>query len=200
MFESLAGRKPRHLDYDKYKRYAVMAPYMPDTNAFLFQVRSDKLNRQPGEICFPGGRIEKGETPLEAGIRETMEELLVKRDSIRVIAPLDILTTPYYSVIYPHLMELTDYSGTFNPDEVAEVFSVPFEFFLKNEPKVYYNQITVQPEDHDFPYELLGTEPYPWGTARYSVLFYQYERWVIWGMTARFMHTIVKLYREEEGF
>ena len=36
-------------------------------DALLFEVRSKRLEMQPGEICFPGGRIESGETPERAG-------------------------------------------------------------------------------------------------------------------------------------
>ena len=51
------------------KHYAIAIPFV-DAEHFLFQVRSDKLDRQPGDICFPGGAIEIGETPEEAVIRE----------------------------------------------------------------------------------------------------------------------------------
>jgi len=159
-------------------------------------VRSKKLNRQPGEICFPGGYIEDGETPLEAALRETTEELLIPRESISVTAPLDVLISPFCSVIYPFLADLTGYRYTFHEAEVQEVFTVPFDFFLHNEPTVFYNQVAVTPEDPAAQYEFLGVESYPWGKSRYSVLYYRYHNRLIWGMTARFTNNIVKLYRE----
>ena len=45
--------------------YAVLCPLVerPDGLHLLFEVRSAALHRQPGEVCFPGGRMEAGETP-----------------------------------------------------------------------------------------------------------------------------------------
>ena len=37
----------------------------------VFEVRAHTMRQQPGEISFPGGRLEKGETPAEAAVRET---------------------------------------------------------------------------------------------------------------------------------
>ena len=51
----------------------------------VFEVRAFNLRHQPGDICLPGGKVEKGETPQEASIRETMEELNLKRDDIKFI-------------------------------------------------------------------------------------------------------------------
>ena len=41
----------------------------------LFEVRNPGIT-QGGEICFPGGRVEPGEKPSDAAVRETQEELL----------------------------------------------------------------------------------------------------------------------------
>lgn len=194
LFDKLAGRVPGFLDGGEVKEFAVLAPFLPEEEAFLFQVRSRMLSRQPGEVCFPGGFIEAGETPREAALRETMEELLVGRESIEVVAPLDLLAMQD-TRIYPFLAGLRGYRGGFNPGEVAEVFTVPFEFFLRTEPDVYYNRVSITP-DKRFPYALLGVKSYPWRSSRYPVPFYRYGDRVIWGMTARFVHNIVKLYRE----
>lgn len=196
MFEKLAGRKPQFIDGNQHKVYAVLAPFLPETEEFVFEVRSDKLRRQPGEICFPGGLVEEGETLWEAAARETTEELLVAENSIELVAPLDILATPYSTEVHPFLANLRGYGGSFSTSEVKEVFTVPFAFFLQNEPKVYYNEVSVRPRDEDFPSKQLGLENYPWLTQEYSVLFYLYKERVIWGMTAKFVDNIVKLYRE----
>ena len=57
-------------------RYAVLIPWVKkeDGDALLLEVRSEKV-KQPGEVCFPGGRVEPGETTAEAAVRETCEEL-----------------------------------------------------------------------------------------------------------------------------
>lgn len=51
----------------------------PEGLCLLYEVRADTLGRQPGEVCFPGGRIEGVESPEECALRETEEELSIPR-------------------------------------------------------------------------------------------------------------------------
>ena len=62
MIENLRGRKPTLIDMEKCRRSAVVIPLIEKDKGYevLFEVRSDKLKRQPGEICFPGGRGKTG--------------------------------------------------------------------------------------------------------------------------------------------
>ncbi len=53
--------------------------------------RGTTLLASPGEIAFPGGRIEPGETPLEAALRETEEEIALPRDEVDVVGRLAVL-------------------------------------------------------------------------------------------------------------
>jgi 8-oxo-dGTP pyrophosphatase MutT (NUDIX family) len=195
MFEKLEGRVPGILDGERRRKYAVIAPFLPEENALLFEVRAPGLNRQPGEICFPGGAVEKGESPIDAAKRETAEELLIPEETLRVIAPLDIMAGSDRSLLYPYLAELRDYGGSFSRDEVAEVFTVPFSFFLNTEPIVHYNTVTVLPEEPEAVRQLLGVENYLWRGARYPEYFYPCGGRLIWGITARFVKNLVSLYR-----
>ena len=179
---------------DDLKCYAVIAPVIAASNSLLFEVRADGLKRQPGEICFPGGRVEPAETPAEAASRELSEELLFPASDIELIAPLDILLTPYNSMIIPYLGYLNNYGWTFNSDEVKEVFDVPFDFFLQNDPEIYDNLLSVRPCP-EFPHALVGREDYRWGSGTYPVPFYCYRDKVIWGLTARIVHNLVLIFR-----
>ena len=73
--------------------YAVLVPFVTteEGKALLLEVRS-QLVKQPGEICFPGGRVEAGETPVETAVRETCEELGLKPEDIEVISEPEIET------------------------------------------------------------------------------------------------------------
>ena len=152
----------------------------------LFEVRGSHLP-QPGEICFPGGRIEAGESPMEAAARETMEELLIRREQIGDLRPLGLLYTPSGMIVHAYTANLIDYEMTFSKNEVAEVFTVPLSFLLHTVPEVYTADITIRP-NKDFPYDRIpgGTE-YSWRTGRYPVYFYQYNNRIIWGMTAKIL-------------
>lgn len=89
----------------------------------VFEVRAGSLKTQPGEICFPGGAVERGETPKQAAVRETMEELLINRCQIRVIAPLDVLEAPGAMEISPFLGALQGYRWSYSEAEVDHTFS-----------------------------------------------------------------------------
>ena len=62
------NRIPAVIGEHSIRNSAVMIPVLetPEGLHLLFEVRSEKLEHQPGDICFPGGGIEEGETPEEA--------------------------------------------------------------------------------------------------------------------------------------
>lgn len=117
---------------------AVLIPLVKEKDgsaSLLFEVRSSRLDAQPGDICFPGGRMEEGETAEETAIRETAEELLVKPSQVSILGRLDGMMGPTGGAIWPVVGELKDYDGNFSKDEVGEVFKVPLDFFLNTEPE-----------------------------------------------------------------
>ena len=161
----------------------------------LFEVRSSQIPDQPGDVCFPGGAVEPGETYEEAAVRETCEELLIRPSQIEIIGPSDIMHART-TMIYPFAGILTDYEGTFNEDEVAEVFRVPFQFFRETEPDKYLVEAPARPGD-DFPFELIsGGRNYKWRVMHTTELFYQYEGHVIWGLTARILYSFLEIIGE----
>ena len=60
VIEKLAGRQPEILGHEQLLKYAVLLPLIEVHNEthILFEVRSMSLRRQPGEICFPGGKVD----------------------------------------------------------------------------------------------------------------------------------------------
>lgn len=93
--------------------------------------RSDKLNNHSGQIAFPGGRIDEGETPIEAALREADEEIGLAAQSVEVLGAMG----PYYSgsgyKIHPVVGIVRDLPElTINEDEVADVFHVPLAFLM----------------------------------------------------------------------
>ena len=86
MFEHLNRHVPKRIEEDQEHVSAVLIPLIQKDDGYhiLFEVRSKKLQHQPGEVCFPGGRVEERETTLEAAVRETKEELLIDDSQLKL--------------------------------------------------------------------------------------------------------------------
>ncbi|MFN2362734.1 MAG: CoA pyrophosphatase [Halarsenatibacteraceae bacterium] len=182
--------------------YAILVPLIKNEQgdlSLLYQIRSDNLSTQPGEISFPGGRVENGETPSQAAIRETIEELGISMKNIQPLGKLDFLVTPYNFAIYPYLGKLKDVSvkainNNDNLNEIERVFTIPLSFLINNQPEEYKINVRTKPaENSDFPFHLIKDgQNYQWREGDYSVLFYRYQDKIIWGFTALFTYNFVE--------
>ncbi|GAB7386868.1 CoA pyrophosphatase [Bacillaceae bacterium] len=199
----LQSHEPHVLGSEEYFKSAVLLPLVERDGQLhvLFEVRAKSLRRQPGEICFPGGKVDACDgSELDAAVRETCEELGVPRGAITPIAPLDFLVTPFNSIIYPFVGTI-DAPGRIrpNPDEVAEVFYVPLAYFSTVKPERHDIKLVVQPPE-DFPFHLIAKgKYYNWRTGHVPEYFYTYQGRVIWGLTARILHHFLALIGGEHG-
>jgi 8-oxo-dGTP pyrophosphatase MutT (NUDIX family) len=200
---------------NKVHRFAVLIPLIEreDGNVdVLFETRAQELDAQPGEICFPGGAMEGGESPLETALRETCEEIGVAADDIEIIGEMDSLNNAGLQIdVFVGLLkgvavrgedrpaegQAQRFSGlTLSDAEVEDVFTIPLTFFLKNKPEVHYVRM-VPDVPADFPYEKVGQGPdYPWRDSRYSVLIYDWPGRYLWGMTAKIVERFAAMLQE----
>lgn len=193
------SRRAGRLEKEKIRRAAVLVPLIQKGGEYhvVFEVRAGSLKTQPGEICFPGGAVERGETPKQAAVRETMEELLISRRQIRVIAPLDVLEAAGAMEIFPFLGALQGYRWSYSEAEVDHTFSVPLRWFAEQEPERYETELVTVPEER-FPFEdVPGGHDYHWRRGHYDVYFYRREEGIIWGMTAKILRSLAEMYRED---
>jgi 8-oxo-dGTP pyrophosphatase MutT (NUDIX family) len=193
--EQFSIRRPGMIGEEKFRKYAVLIPLIRISGVtyLLFEKRSNELKRQPGEVCFPGGKLEAGETLKECAVRETVEELNILPRQIEVMGPGDIYLSPFNLMIHPFIGVISDYQDTFSRDEVDEIIKIPLDFFRSQEPERFVSKLISEPPE-DFPYEWIpGGVKYPWVKGTYDVLFYKYEDWVIWGMTAQILRSAVNL-------
>ena len=147
-----------------------------DPGVILTQ-RTDTMSRHPGQIAFPGGRIDPGEDVVTAALREAEEEIALPRDKVRVIGEADsyrtvtgFQVTPVIGIIPPDLV--------FTPSEaeVASVFEVPLAFLLDEANHV---EATLEWQGHDrHYYEILWNDRRIWGaTAAMIVNLARRLRW-----------------------
>ncbi|QZA32749.1 CoA pyrophosphatase [Hydrogenibacillus sp. N12] len=177
--------------------YAVFLPVVErDGEAhLLFEVRARTLRRQPGEVSFPGGRVEPDDaSPAETALREAAEELGLSRERLSLWSKLGILLPPYQAAVHAYVGEIPASEAIRpNPAEVDHVFTVPVGWFLVHPPEVYEATLTLLPGD-DFPFERIpGGRSYPFRRRTIPELFYLTDRHVIWGLTARLVHIFLQL-------
>lgn len=180
--------------------YSVLIPLIYNNGRWeiIYELRSKYMKTQPGEVSFPGGRLENNETFEQAAIRETIEELGIKEDAIEILGELDFLVSYANFTIHCFLgiidgVELKDMQV--NSDEVDHIFTVPVDFFLEREPLMH--ELALRTEESDsFPYELIPKgKKYKFREGKNQVHFYQYNEYIIWGFTARMTKQFVEIIR-----
>ena len=201
--ENMKGRVP--VPIGKYSFFSVLAPLVEIKGELhvLYEVRSDNLTKQPGEVCFPGGSMEPGETPEQCAVRETCEELGIQPDAIRILGQLDTLYAYSNFTMYAFIGIIDGEKlarSIPNEDEVKEIFFVPLQEILEQEPYIYTMDVIPDIRE-DFPYEKVNFDDgYNWRKGRSEIPIYLYSDWVIWGLTGRItmnMAQIVGAIKEE---
>jgi 8-oxo-dGTP pyrophosphatase MutT (NUDIX family) len=161
---------------------AVLIPIIAheDGATVLMTRRSDTLASHTGQIAFPGGRLDPGETAVQAALREAWEEVALDPGAVEVLGLGDAYETGTGFLVTPVIGWLNRAQETRpSPDEVAEVFEVPWDFLIDraNHRRDYYD-----PE----------TGPRRWYWAM------PFGERYIWGVTAGIVRALrVRLYGED---
>lgn len=134
---------------NKYLNAAVLLPlvYLEEQWQLLYHVRSETIS-QGGEVAFPGGRVESLDLNVfETAIRETCEELGIKKEQITIIGNMGTLMTPT-GITIDAIVGVIDISSieVLNPnEEVAKVFIVPLKHLINQEPIVHQVRLRIEP-------------------------------------------------------
>jgi 8-oxo-dGTP pyrophosphatase MutT (NUDIX family) len=140
--------------------------------------RPDHLRSHAGEVCFPGGRLRRGELPVDAALREANEEIGVAVDDIEVIGQLTPLTTTRSPAVVDCFVATlalpADEGPVFVPDpnEVDKVFWVPLA------------QLAATGAYHE---ELWPSRQADDGTPFRAVPFFRLDEDTVWGATGRLL-------------
>ena len=180
---------------NKHTYFSVLVPFVEVEGELylLFEQRAEGKIMAPGEICFPGGHMEPGESPGRCALRETEEELGIPAGNIKFLGRGETLMgfssytlyTTIGQVDYEDFLKISPHT-----EEVSEGFLVKISEFMDNEPYVYSS--VVYADRTDFPYELAGITPdYPWTKGKWETVVYrvkdgldsQGKERIVWGLT-----------------
>lgn len=113
---------------------AVLVPVIERASGLtvLLTERTADLPSHPGQVAFPGGKIDPGDAgPLAAALREAEEEIGLDRRFIEPIGYLDTYQTGSGFLIVPAVALITEgFALRLNAREVAAAFEVPLAFLL----------------------------------------------------------------------
>jgi len=97
----------------------------------LLTQRPDTMASHPGQIAFPGGKLEKGENEVEAALREAEEELGIAPGDVRIVGPARGFVTGSGFRLTPVLgLVPSDLQITPDPREVVDWFEAPLRHVL----------------------------------------------------------------------
>lgn len=159
------------------KKASVLIPLFEKENTphILLTKRSSHLRSHSGQVSFPGGKQDdQDKDALQTALRESYEEIGLDPKVVNVIGCIDqiisrnlYLVTPFVAVIPAH------FQLNINTDEIESVFSVPLDFFMKQE-----NHFT----DEIF-------------TTRFPFLLHHfiYKEYDIWGLTAMLILRLLEI-------
>jgi len=170
----LADYQPEIFSLDR-PQAAVLVPLilLPEP-LVLLTVRAAHLNSHPGEVSFPGGMVEAIDRSLtDTALRETFEEIGFEPARFEVMGPLSTTLSKNGVLVHPIVgLAQSAEGGLASPDEIAEIFTVPWSFFATQAPEM-------QTMDRH------GVE--------FHIPHFHYQGKHIWGLTAMILLELINL-------
>ena len=176
----LSNRKPERVKDadDGYTHASVLLPLFIKDGRYwiLFMRRTHTVEYHKGEVSFPGGSVDAGDTSLEhTALRETFEEVGIREEDIEILGQLDdMLTVTSRFIVHPFVGIVPfPYPFMLNKREVDYLIEVPLQFFLENARPQF---VTMDYEGESF-----------------ETPAFIYEDTVIWGATQRILDNFLDL-------
>lgn len=167
-------------EIDQVKYSSVLLLLFPDNGKIYTCLtrRNSNMKNHPGQVSFPGGRIEEGESPELTAMREAQEEVGVSPLHVRMLGMLSELYIPVSGfTIFPYVGWI-GYKPEFvlNADEAEKLILFPVQDFLENEEIKYTEMDTF--------------------TGPLTVPYYPFDGETIWGATAMILSEFFEVLKE----
>ena len=159
-------------------RSAVLVPLFEEEGQawVLLTRRSQHLRAHKGEVAFPGGRQDDGESLMDAALREAQEEIALDTKVVEIVGELNHLATvssnssivPYVGILPNRPVKLVP-----SPDEVEAVLMVPLDELVQD--------------------DVFHTEIWDWQGGERPIHFFDLYGDTIWGATGRMLVNLLTL-------
>ncbi|MFQ5554356.1 MAG: NUDIX hydrolase [Acidimicrobiia bacterium] len=162
----------------KHAKAAVLVPLYRDAGdvvRVILTKRPGHMRTHPGDVVFPGGRMEDGEAPEDTARREACEEVGLPEDAVHVVGGLTPVTTRDPRNLIVPVVARVERPETLSPDE-REV------------------ELIIEPAVSD----LLDDDK--WSSSKWfgrTMWFYEFEEGVMWGATGFMMREFIGHLRAE---
>ena len=177
--QRLAERTPAVRPEWEVRPAAVLVPLYFDGRDWhvLFTQRTDLVETHKGQVSFPGGRVDPGDTSrVETALREAEEEIGLRREDVTVLGQLDeLLTVTQYHITPIVGLFPWPYSFVLSTAELSEVFGAPLAWLA-------------DPAN----LEIKLREPIVAG-PKIPVYYLHYQGYTIWGATARMLLNLIEV-------
>ena len=174
--ERIAWSNPKIIDKKIMRSAAVLVPLIdyPDEMRVLLTVRASSLSVHPGQVAFPGGKMEAFDaSPEETALRETREEVGLGRQSIDLLGRLNPYTTETGFAVMPVVGVVNTIAETIpDPREVDTIFEVPLSFI-----------------SDEFQFKLYNGREEAWTL--------QYQSYYVSGLTAKILYELSSVLRKK---
>jgi 8-oxo-dGTP pyrophosphatase MutT (NUDIX family) len=178
--EFMAHRRKKSINAPERIPSAVLLPiyYKEGQCYILFTQRTNNVKEHKGQISFPGGARQDGESLLDTALREAREEIGLAPAEVEVLGELDDTATTTSNFVVTPFVGVIPWPNNLKADgwETDELIEVPIAALLDKKAR----------EEKK---EVVGGKPV-------TSYFYHYGDRVIWGATARILHQFLELYAQ----
>ena len=151
---------------------AVLIPLIERQSGWrvILTKRASHLKHHAGQVSFPGGKVEAGETVEAAALREAEEEIGLPTSAVQMIGSLNVHETVTNFTVTPFVGLASDFRPVIDAGEVEEVFEVPLDFLMAAK------NMSIQGRN--------------WQGHRRQYYTIPYGPYYIWGATARMIKVL----------